>query len=417
MPNLAKHNPVLGTNNLEAAPRAVFRFLQPNSATMMPQMYASYKPPRLVKTSTRWYIEYWYRIPAEAQDQNNTKDWQRFRVFEDINRYKTEEYANALLKAVSEHLKDGYNPFKWKHKFAREAKEVEAEWSLNHALDRFMEYCRDKGLRKKSIQSYQIVVNFLREYFIKGNKVYEPVTNFSRDDIKHFIGDMRKLKGWGNATTNNYVQFTSTVFNWFVKEDKIAKNPVVGIDQLPVNISHHKYYSDAIAETIKNSMRVADPDLYQFCEFIYYTATRPKSEARLLQVKHILFDRKLLFVPAAISKNKKDDYIPIGDELLKIIEDRNKLPGEYYIFGGKQPRSQNYYASKYKPFKDKMKLGADYTIYSWKHSRAIHLAQAGANPYEIMKLFRHSSLDITMKYLRELGLNISDEINQKTKKF
>lgn len=100
-----------------------------------------------------------------------------------------------------------------------------------------------------------------------------------------------------------------------------------------------------------------------FIEFTYYFATGPKSETRFLQNKHILFDRELLFAPAHISKNKTDDYIPMSKEMVKILQRKKQEPAEYYIFGGEKHRSANYFASKYKPYKDKYGLGDDYTIY------------------------------------------------------
>ncbi|MBA4167455.1 MAG: tyrosine-type recombinase/integrase [Chitinophagaceae bacterium] len=380
----------------------------------MPHPYVTYRPARLVKTATRWYVEYWYRVPEGLMEKHG--EWKRFRVFEDINRHKSEEYADLLHKAVNRSLLNGYNPFENEKRFVA-PDVVVADVSLNTALAQFIAHCTEKGLRKKSIQSYGVIVNFLKAYFLTGNKVYRPLAEFTKEDMKRFIFDLKKQKNWQNYTTNNYIQFTKTIFNWFVKEEYILKNPVQSIDQLPVNITKHKYYSDAVAEKIKATILKMDTELYEFIEFIYYTGTRPKSEARLLQVENILFDRKLLFIPAHISKNKTDDYISMGDDLIKLLATRKDQPADNYIFGGAKPRSQNYFASLYKPFKDKFALGADYTLYSWKHTRAIHLAQAGADPYQIMKLFRHSSLEITMKYLRDLGLGISDEINQKSKKF
>jgi integrase len=411
-----KSNPVLGTSEKNALKISAFRFLKDNSATTMPQVYSHYRPPRLVQTTTRSYVEYWYRVPDELYSKYK-KEWMRFRVFEDINRHKSDEYAQTLLKAVKDRLQSGFNPFDEERRHFVKPEKEPSVWSLNAGLDKFMEYCHDKKLRKKTIQSYGTLVNFLKEYFLKDNRIYDPLPSFAKDDLKGFVSSMRKAKGWNNYTTNNYIGFAKMIFNWFVKEDIIVKSPAASLEMLPVNITRHKYYSDDLAEKIKKALLKGNPELYQFCEFIYYTCTRPKSEARLLQVKHILFDRKLLFVPAHISKNKTDDYIPLGEQILEILQDRKKQPADHYIFGGEKPRSQNLFAMWYKPYKDKFGLGEEYTLYSWKHSRAVHLAQAGADPYQIMRLMRHSSLEITMKYLRDLGHVDLKEIHAKTKTF
>lgn len=377
----------------------------------MPRVYSHYRPPKLKKEPHRWYVEYWYRVPEELRSQY-TKEWHRFRVFEDINRHKTEDYANQLLKAVKESLEGGYSPFEEERKYF--VKPEHAPLSLNSALDRFMEYCRHKQLRESSIRAYQAVVDMLKVYFLKDNRIYEPVETYTKDDLKKFFASYRSQ--WSNTTINNNITYVRAIFNYFVKEDIIAKSPASALEMLPVKVTKHKYYPEDIARKLKEAMKVK-PELYEFCQFIYYTATRPKSETRLLQVKHILFDRKLLFIPAHISKNKTDDYIPLGDQVLELLESRKGLPPDYYIFGSAKPRSQNLFAQWYKPFKDKFGLGDDYTLYSWKHTRAIDLAQAGTDPYQIMRLFRHSSLEETIKYLRDLGATDFKELHEKTKSF
>lgn len=411
-----KLNPPFATSEKKALKINAFCFSRDTSATLMPRLYSHYRPPKIKKTKTRWYIEYWYRVPPELKSEYNNKEWHRFRVMEDINRYKTDDYAAWLLKRVQDALQSGYNPFEQETPyFIKEEPEQPNAWSLNTGLDAFIEYCKDKRLRPKTIQSYKTLVNFLKDYFIKDNQIYKPVASFTKNDLKAFIAD--KKKGWNNSTTNNYISFTKVIFNWFVKEDVILKSPAIALETLPVNISRHKYYSDEIAEKLKASIKQGNAELYEFCQFIYYTATRPASEARLLQVKHILFDRKLLFVPATISKNKTDDYIPLGEDVLELLESRKGWPSNYYIFGGERKRSINYFTQQYAPYKKKFGLDVNFTLYGFKHSRCIDLAKAGADPYQIMRLFRHSSLEITMKYLRELGLTDFKEIHAKTKKF
>ncbi len=408
-----KFNPPFATSQRDALTFNAFPFLTDTSARKVPRIYAYYKPPKLKKTKGRWYIEFWYRVPEELKHIFPEK-WRRFRDFRDLNRYKSDDYANRLLQAWADQLENGYNPFAEKLKYFVQPSEDNV-WSLNSGLDFFMEYCRDKKLRPNTIRSYKTLITMLKEYFTKDNRLYEPVNTYTKEDLKQFIKNSKTT--WTNFTTNNYVTYLKVIFNWFEKEDVIAKSPAKALESLPVTVRKHKYYSDAIATKLKDVILNRDPELFEFLQMIYYCALRPK-ELRLLQFKHILFDRKLLFVPADISKNKSDDYIPLGEDELEMLDSRMKGKGiDDYIFGGSKPRSVNYFAGHYKPFKEKFNLDDDYTLYSWKHVRAIHLAQAGADPYQIMRLMRHSSLEITMKYLRELGLQDFSELHLKTKKF
>jgi hypothetical protein len=71
--------------------------------------FINWKPPKLYKRK-RWWIEYQFRIPEELRSRYKGAKWKGFPVFEDINRYKTDEYAELLLKAVRFALEQGFNP-------------------------------------------------------------------------------------------------------------------------------------------------------------------------------------------------------------------------------------------------------------------------------------------------------------------
>lgn len=412
-------SPVPGTEKSKPAPMAGFRFLKTDSATIVPQKYITYRPPRVVKTKARWYVEYWYRVPAELRHMYN-KVFYRFRVFEDINRYKTDEYAGLLKDAVLLALQDGLNPFQDElDSLAPETSST--EWSLNFGLKQFKEHCIEKGLRKKTIESYTSTINVLTEYFYRDNRIFQSLSLFIKQDFKDLMTHYKKLNGWEPKTYNGYLSNMGIIFNWFVKEDKLMKSPLTGIETKKVTPNRHKYYDKRTADKLKADILKADPYLYSFIEFIYYTATRPKSEARLLKIKHILFDRMLIHIPGHIAKNKVDAYIPMDESLAASLKHLENLNPELFIWGTTGPAilpaGQNHFANHFKPFKDRMGLSIDYTIYGFKHTRAIDLVTAGANPYDIMRLFRHSSLDMTMKYLRDLGLTDFSDILKKGKKF
>ncbi len=385
--------------------------------------YADYRPARIVKTKTRWYVEYYYRVPLELREKVG-KEWQRFRVFEDINIFKTDDYAETLRNAINIKLAAGEGPYDYpKEVFAVEEEVKPQALSLNVALDKFMENCREKDLRPKTLQNYRTVVNYLKEYFLKAdNKIYRPVAYFSKDDMKTFLKESKQKNKWQNYTFNNYLGFAKTIFNWFVKEDIIEKSPFRDIEDLPVNITKHKYYDHVTSDKLKELMLKDDPMIYKVCMCVYYAGLRPKSELRFLKIENILADRDLIFIPASISKNRKDDYVQMDRNMKEMLSAWLQFPKDYYLFGpdgepSEKHTSANTFSNRFKKFKIKLRLGEDFTLYSWKHTRAIDLAEAGADPYQIMQLFRHSSLDITIKYLRGLGCNISSEISDKSRKF
>lgn len=405
---------------LKPAPMAGFGFHGVNSATIVPRKYITYRPPKIVKGKKRWYVEYWYRVPVELRDRYK-KEFERFRVFEDINRYKNNEYASLLRDAVELALNNGWSPFEDELEEVAPQGDTKAEWSLNFGLEQYIADCKEKKLRPKTVQSYTTIVNFLKEYFYKDNKIFKPLSDIKRDHIKDFLRHYSKLHSWTATTYNNYLGYTSAIFNWFVAEEKLEKSPVKGIKTKKATVTRHKFYDEATADALKKDISKSNPYLFSFVLFTYYTAIRPKSEARFIKIKHLLFDRNLIHIPAEVAKNKQGDFVPMAEELKAMLIAYRDLPPETYLWGLKgpaaKPASQNHFASLYKPFKDKHGLGPDYSIYSWKHTRNIHLALAGASPYDIMRFNRHSSLEQTMNYLRDLGLTDYSEVLKKGGKF
>ena len=61
----------------------------------------------------RWWIEYQFRVPPAVHHLHKNKTWEKFRVFEDINRYKSDKYAQVLLTAINFALKEGFDPFEY----------------------------------------------------------------------------------------------------------------------------------------------------------------------------------------------------------------------------------------------------------------------------------------------------------------
>src|SRR6476660_4252527 len=72
-----------------------FSFLNNYSAKSVPKETIKYRNPVIFK-GVRWYVEYYYRIPESQRNLYGNAKWKRFRVFEDINRNKSDEYAKLL---------------------------------------------------------------------------------------------------------------------------------------------------------------------------------------------------------------------------------------------------------------------------------------------------------------------------------
>lgn len=347
-------------------------------------MAKNYRPAKLSSPDKgKWFCYFFYRNPQ-------TGKFDRFKVYEGINRVKdrTErlEYAKDLIWAVNEHLRLGYNPFE-KPTLTISVK----NWTLYQALNYFKQKLPERNMRKKSDQTYGSTLKLL--YELPNVQVNE----LSKDMCKTFLHKQAEKKSWSNRTYNNNLSFARIIFTFLQEAEIVEKNPFKLIKKLPVNSSRHRPYDQ---KTFEKILLNADDDLKEFILFLYNTGVR-ENEARQLEYEHVLRDRTkpVLFIPGHISKNKRDDYVPITKEFA------DKYQGTGKIFG----TSRDHYGKRFTALKKKLKLHKDYTLYSVKHTKAIHLVEAEVPPFSIMKFFRHTSIDTTMIYLRSLGLDIGRE--------
>jgi len=353
--------------------------------------YGHYKPARLYSKGDKWFVFYSYREPSG--------NFKRFKVYESLNSIKDpaekSRYAAVLVKAVNYALDHGFNPF-----FLPELKVAAKTWSLVQGLNYFKQNLSKRGLRHRTIQTYESAIRMM--YVSFQPILLDDIATITKQQVANCLKQTHEKKGWSNSTFNNNLTFVRAIFNYLIEAEILETNPASKIKPLPESVTRNRYFTETVFSKIKAA---ADPELLDFLLFLYHTGTRP-NEARQLRYEHINRDSRLLMVPAAISKNKKDDYVPLSSYILEKYG-----TGEGLIFG----TAVNHFTQKFNALKRKLKLPEGVNLYGIKHTRAIHLAQDGASPYAIMELFRHSSLEITMKYLKGLGLTVNREAADKVR--
>lgn len=342
--------------------------------------YITYRPAKIYQ-GKKWFVEYYFRDPE-------TQKFERFKVYENLNRIKDPkeklEFANQLKDAVNYHLEHGFDPFQ------EEMKIAVRNWTLVQGLNYFKQNLGNRGLRARSIKLYGSVLKALYKYLAP--VLNEDIKKITKHHIQSAFRRGQNEKKWTNSTFNNYITFTRVIFNFLISEEVLTENPCK-VKHLPENFKRHKYFSDEVFNKIKEK---AEPELLRFMMFLYHTGTRP-NEAVQLKYENIVRDRKLLFVPASISKNRKDGQVPIGDYILE------NYKGTGLIFNV----PDRHFTRMFSKLKNKLKLDKDSTLYATKHTAAITMAKNKVPMFSMMQFFRHSNLATTESYLRGLGLDLS----------
>jgi len=367
--------------------------------------------------SKTWFVEYSIRNPV-------TGKMERFKHSDGFKKLKTVkermEYAQKLIEDFTQKIKSGeigfnevveYDDLLSYNGFSSFSRRKEAmPGSITIYLSDFIEY-KQSEVSERTIQTYRSKMRMFNSYLQEKKLHDKPVFNITNNVIIDFLKSVTKEKGLSRLSIEKYQQILYTFFVYLSKVKNVKiENPVMNIprmgkvvDNAPVAIP------SSMRIALKNEIEKEDPQLWMSCCFIYYTAIRPGKELRLLKIKNINFTSQTITVFNELSKNRRTETIDIPDNLQKLITEVWKLQDynyEFYLFGrdgcpGTQPLGKNTMRIRFNKIRDKLKLPKDIKYYSWKHSGAQELADAGANTYELQRHLRHRELATTESYLRK----------------
>lgn len=392
------------------------RFLQPvfKLCQMTVPKYP-FKPAKLIhynyNLKKRWYVDYC------AWDISKEK-LVRVRQFEPLNReknlHKRIELGTELVRVINGQLRSGMCLGK-ETKVVSPVNSVDLrKLSVGQAIDAFVAH---KELAKAK-HNYRKRYKFLKAHWInylatRGHRDFV-VTSVDQTDLAGMLEWLQTEKQIGNKTYNNYLSDFSIFFNWLVGKKAIKQNPATGIAKLKTVAHKHTAFTDDQIQSIHARCRaMGEDDLLLFIQFIYYTLARPGNELRLMKVKDIDLAANRIFIPGEVSKNGRDEFVPIAPPLRKAILQSNRTGAdpEFYFFGsagvpGPKPTNKLYFYRRNRKVLQALKMdGSHYSVYSYKHSGAINLYRATKDIKLLQALCRHRSLEMTNIYLRDLGLD------------
>lgn len=366
----------------------------------------NYKEPAIYDAggdvTKQWFIFYSYVDPS-------TGKYRRFKVFFDLNSHKSKtdrlEQAIALKKAYSELLRVGFNPFK-PFRYAK-------GFSISECIDTFLQEIEPQ-LKKNSFLRFKHDLRRFQGWLDENGLGGLHISEIKRMHIFNYLEWAKKKGRWTSGKSyNSNKNNISRMFNYFINnyDDVVEKNPVAKIESKPVVTRGNQPYNDQEFAAVKKAILERDPYLWRICQFVYYAAVRNEAEGINLKVGDIDFASNKIIIRPELSKVNKKQYIPIYPEFLKILRDEMKLqyyPADWFIFGrGDKPGpvrvgKDNFY-DRFKKIRALAGLSKHHGIYAFKHTRGCHMAEDGVSLYEIQTLFRHSSLHVTMEYLKSIG--------------
>ena len=178
---------------------------------------------------------------------------------------------------------------------------------------------------------------------------------------------------------------------------------------------HQKYEKDQL-KPILTFLKEYYPNLHICCLFTYGAWLRPHEEVRLLTAGDFKNDNTEVHLSGGENKGGKVRVVYIPDyvrkEIMPIISGLNRNDN---IFSKQvEPFNYSYFNTQWSRAWEKMfDLGLiyeDQTIYSFRHTAAVDLYRRTKDVYLLQKLLGHSTIVVTLKYLRNLGELNSEEL-------
>lgn len=368
--------------------------------------------------SKQWYVSYYFQNPKTGKKQE-------FKETEGINKPKTAkgrtQVARDLILMIDEKLKSGYNPFL--SSAVKQLPKVANVETLAKSSEKFLEAydhivrVKKNTTAKDTYRTYYIVRKYLILFLQKNYSLDIQLSVLSKAffaEFKNFLLSGEPLnpkkKKLAAKTINNYIVCVHAIFTELIAEEKLEKNPCqvkkVKGDSLS-GVPFSKEHSKLVLQQCKED----DTQLLTFIQFIYYTLNRPNA-LRLLKVGDIDLEKKTIRFSSSYAKNRKTGHVLISNAFFKVISELNlkDYPSDFYLFGhhgvpSPVAVSKNFFWEKhYDILKDLDLYKYRYSLYCWKHTGAVALYEAIKDIKRVSEQCLHSSVLVTMTYLRNMGV-------------
>lgn len=348
-----------------------------------------------------WYVYFSYRNPLNQKMQRMDN------IYVSINFDKKDRLT--LLKQIKTNLYDmlkkGFNPYDIDNLIEDEKKYTIAE-AFEYALKLKKEvlgtisYSNFKS-RIKKFESWLNNNGFEKRYISTINK--RTVTTYLNEIL---------IKTSARNRNNTRTDILG-IFQVLENNEIISSNFVKSIDILNSKPEKNKSYSSTQELAIFTYMEEHDPLMLLFVKFISYNFLRPVEVCRLRIEDIDLIDKNIRLKTKTGYKIKLLPQILIDD-----LPDLSKFKKNSFLFGrteigqewdATENNRRDHFSKQFKIIKDKFKLGADYGLYSFRHTfigKLYNVFIKEMTPDEtegkLMLITGHDTRKALQQYLREI---------------
>ncbi|MBP3399817.1 MAG: tyrosine-type recombinase/integrase [Erysipelotrichaceae bacterium] len=286
-------------------------------------------------------------------------------------------------------------------------------WTFEDGFEKFMNYCRIKNLRPKTLEYYQDNFHCFYE-FIKSRTIYETINELTQADVNDYTLYL-KDKGMRETSVNTYLRgFRALLYFWI--EQKQCENMKVHIHKADKQVK--ETYTDAELFRLLRKPDITTCDFLTYRNWVivnFFLATGVRVST-LINIKIQDIDFEMDRILLTHTKNRKSMLIPMSKQLKKTLQEylyfRKGDQWDYFFCSQLGLRmttdSVKHAITKYNKSRGVERCG----LHAFRHTFAKRCVMNGVNVFVLQKLMGHSDLSITQEYVDlyadDLAIGIDD---------
>ena len=270
-------------------------------------------------------------------------------------------------------------------------------------IERFIQYIEtEKRYSALTVKAYRRDMDRFAAY-MKTTYELGDLTKASTPMVKSFLVQL-KNEGLSNRSINRMISTLKTFYKYCMREGFIEKSPMTGVRnmKLPKNLVKFVPESDINKVSFENCDDYTIKRDELLFEILYQTGIR---KAELIGLSDGDVDRMAMRIKV-LGKRNKERFIPVGRNLLQMIEHYQTLRDEKFavhpdrlLLNDKGEEMTPYFVyNKVHQLLEGVTSLRQKSPHVLRHTFATHLLDEGASLVAIQKLLGHTDLATTQVY-------------------
>lgn len=300
------------------------------------------------------------------------------------------------------------------------------EYLFDDYINDYMIYCVNKELSKKTLKSYESTLKLFAKYLEEEHKIFTPIVvtsslikdylEFTKERGKYsYVSDIsttinnnplgrtdfgKQVSMW---TVNNYLRNIKAFYSYLFEIKAIKSNPTINIKHYKHNRKPKNEIKDLDFNRLLKSL-----DLTRFSEYRDYVILQLLLDTGMrigetlnLKTEDVDIEKKAIYIPAEISKGRKDRYVFFSITMQQILRKWIDYQERYFntdmLFVSSRGSTFTVmnFEKNLKKYCKRARLDEDITCHQIRNNFAKRFLLSGGDIFVLSKILGHSSVTVT----------------------